>query len=544
MKQLTLGIKLLFGFGCSALVILTLSGYLYFQLNRISTLQDTGARKAEAAQDAALASALGEHGSNLITDAVINRDLDQTKAKWSAYKAETEKQFARLERLVDSDSERQDLSAAQSAYAALTREFETAVLPLLAKNADLEAIRKSDETLDNARTAIGSSLDKIFNALREASRKSDGEFDNVCRSIVNWAIFLNIGGLILALGLGWLINSSVRRSIDGVLSTLRAAATQLIAASSEVASGGQELAQGTSEQAASLEETAATLEEISSGSRQNADNAQQASTVVSQVKQSSDESSESMNTMNTAILDIRAAAEETEEIIKTIDEIAFQTNLLALNAAVEAARAGDAGKSFAVVAEEVRALAQRSGKAARETNEKIKRSRELADRGVEASMGLSKALDSIRSNSERAASIVMEIAAATKEQSAGIVQLNTAVSEMDKVVQGNAAHAEQFAASSEEMSSQSHVLEDAVVQLAHVVYRDWTHNGNGVTKRTGQEKLAKTEGGAKTKKKAAPAPAKAAKPVSRLEPQRQSPTVVDLRPEQAIPLDDGDFGAF
>ena len=181
-----------------------------------------------------------------------------------------------------------------------------------------------------------------------------------------------------------------------LIETLRQTSNSVLAASREMAQNGDSLARGASSQAASLEETAATLEQIASASTQNSDNAQVASSITGEVRQSSESGGKSMQQMMTAINTIRDAAVETENIVKTIDEIAFQTNLLALNAAVEAARAGDAGKGFAVVAEEVRNLAQRSAAAAKDTSEKIKRSRELADNGTAVSSQVAKALEAIQ----------------------------------------------------------------------------------------------------------------------------------------------------
>jgi methyl-accepting chemotaxis protein len=160
--------------------------------------------------------------------------------------------------------------------------------------------------------------------------------------------------------------------------------------------------------------------------------------------------------------EIKSSSDEVGKIIRTIDEIAFQTNLLALNAAVEAARAGDAGRGFAVVAEEVRSLAQRSVAAARESTGKIEKAIVKTNAGVEAAKKVGAALGEMSANVRKANELIGEIAAASQEQSQGIEQINIAVQQMDKVVQSNAANAEETASASEELTAQAETLREAV----------------------------------------------------------------------------------
>ena len=274
-------------------------------------------------------------------------------------------------------------------------------------------------------------------------------------------IFVALGAVA---GILALISGTVGR-IQEVLGDLERVATNVKQSSDQIASNGKSFADGSSSQAAALEETAASLEEISSMAAQNADNSNQAAKLAMEVKRVCELGSKSMAEMNTAIDAINRSANETEEILKTIDEIAFQTNLLALNAAVEAARAGDAGKGFAVVAEEVRSLAQRSAAAARDTAEKIKRSKDLADNGVHVSKDVAKYLDEISANAVKSADLVREIAAASSEQSSGISQLNGGINELDRVTQMNAAMAEESAASAIELQGQAGNLSQAIKKL-------------------------------------------------------------------------------
>jgi methyl-accepting chemotaxis protein len=203
--------------------------------------------------------------------------------------------------------------------------------------------------------------------------------------------------------------------------------------------------------------------------RRNAENAQQANALASQTRSAAEEGAASMDQMSQAMQTIKASSDDIAKIIRTIDEIAFQTNILALNAAVEAARAGEAGMGFAVVADEVRSLAQRSAQAARETAAKIEGAITNTTQGVEISAKVALALHDIVTKARQVDQLAAEVASASREQTQGITQINTAVGQMDKVTQNIAATAEESAAAAQELHGQSHTLETAVADLQRLV---------------------------------------------------------------------------
>ena len=261
------------------------------------------------------------------------------------------------------------------------------------------------------------------------------------------------------------LNSAVD-NLDQALTQVSEATEQVSSGSQQISSGSQSLAQGANEQASSLEEVSSSLEEMSSMTKQNAENANQAKNLASEANSNASVGTEAMNKMSLSINKIKESSDQTAKIVKTIDEIAMQTNLLALNAAVEAARAGEAGRGFAVVAEEVRNLAQRSAQAAKNTADMISESVKNSEEGVKIAVDVSKSFDSIAGSVKKVNDLINEIAAASQEQSQGIDQVNTAVAEMDKVTQQNAANSEESASAAEEMSSQAEELQSMVAQFA------------------------------------------------------------------------------
>ncbi len=257
--------------------------------------------------------------------------------------------------------------------------------------------------------------------------------------------------------------------VNGLLDSMTLVVTKVIEsaaaisnAASEIALGNTDLSQRTEEQASSLEETAASLEELTVTVKQNADNAQQANKLASSASEVAVKGGGVVNEVVRTMDEISQASRKIAEIIGVIDEIAFQTNILALNAAVEAARAGDQGRGFAVVAAEVRNLAQRSANAAKEIKALISDSGNKVEAGSKLVYSAGKTMEEIVSSVRRVTDIMREISAASQEQSGGIEQVNTAVMQMDKITQQNAALVEQAAASAKSMEEQTTALLEMV----------------------------------------------------------------------------------
>jgi methyl-accepting chemotaxis protein len=425
-----------------------------------------------------------------------------------------EKHFTELKSLLKAPADIKEMGEAQAAAHAYRAEMQEIMKTLLAL--DEIAARRS---------AIGARLDKLADEIATtgmertvlAAEESSQELSRASRNVL-----LTLG---LAIALGIAVATVIIRGISGVLRTttdsLTTGAEQIAAAAHQVSGSAQSLASGASEQAASLEETSASIEQMSGMTKRNADSANQAKDIAQVARHSADSSASSVAKLNTAMGDLKVSSSEVAKIVKTIDEIAFQTNILALNAAVEAARAGEAGAGFAVVAEEVRSLAQRSAQAAKETAGKIEAAVVKSEEGARISEEVSTSLGGIIEQVRKLDALITEIAHASSEQAQGIEQVNTAVSQMDKVTQANAAAAEESASAAEEMNAQTAELNALVGNLLLLVGGRRSNDATGTpgTPLPGGKRRRDNAPPAKTSVPRAPratAPAKPAAPAAEL----------------------------
>ena len=289
-------------------------------------------------------------------------------------------------------------------------------------------------------------------------------------TVAGWVTgILSVLIIVIGIVFATFVTVALNRILKRVASALNETAVQVASASSQVSSASQTLAGGASEQASALEETSASLEEMASMSKTNAGQTERCQTWMREARVVVDNVDKLLNETAVSIQETKRCSEATSKVVKTIEEIAFQTNILALNAAVEAARAGESGMGFAVVAEEVRHLAQRCAQAAKETGVLIENAATAATKGNELTTLTQEAFKQNIEIANKVGTAIDEMAGAIKEQAQGAAQINAAVSQMDQVTQTNAANAEESAAAAEELNSQAEMMKQSVTELMQLV---------------------------------------------------------------------------
>ena len=369
------------------------------------------------------------------------------------------------ERMREAGAETGDVASAFSALLAGNRESTELVLHgdyALAGEALLE---RSGPAFDRLIGSIGEVQAATHRAEEAAVSAAETRGKRAQLAIMALTAIV-IAGLAL---FAFVVLRRVNASLRGAAHALSLAASGTAAAAAELTSSSQALAEGASEQAASLEQTSASSEEIGSMTRRNAENSKLAAGQVGQAALRVAEANARLEQMVASMNEINAASDKVARIIKTIDEIAFQTNILALNASVEAARAGEAGQGFSVVADEVRNLARRCAQAAAETSALIEESVTKSNTGKARLAQVDDAVHSITSSAERAKALVDEISVSSADQSRGLEQVTKAISEMQRVTQASAAHAQESAAACQELHSQAKSMETLVVDLRCLV---------------------------------------------------------------------------
>jgi len=295
----------------------------------------------------------------------------------------------------------------------------------------------------------------VLRPLRDAGR----HFDRIASGDLTQRIEVRsrneIGALFDAL-------KRMQESLTNTVSTVRQGVEEITLGSREIYMGNTDLSSRTEQQAASLQQTAASMEELASTVRQNTDNAAQADLLAKGASEVAQRGGSAVADVVHTMKDISTSSGKMAEIVGVIDGIAFQTNILALNAAVEAARAGEQGKGFAVVAGEVRSLAQRSAQAAKEIKVLIEASQSKVQAGAQQAGQAGEIMREVVESVQGVTTIMGEISSASREQSDGIGQVNQAVTEMDSVVQQNAALVEEAAAAAGSLQAQAARLSEAV----------------------------------------------------------------------------------
>ena len=440
---------------------------------------------------------------NLNNIALDKDDRNEYMSRIKNYEEKIQENLSNFEKSIQTETARNELSNLKS----LLDKHEIIkekVIDLALSGKEDEAIAlMSDKTTKSLSDEINNSVDTLFHLkISGGADKSKEYSEEVNYTITAMSIVIAIA-MIVAITLGTIISKLISKPISklifvtkeisngnldveiinnskdeiGILSEamrkmgcklnevmkhISFAADQVTIGSKQIADSTVALSQGATEQASAVEELTASIEEISSQIKINAENTKRVNDIADSTKTNAVKRNNEMKLMLSAMDEINVSSNNISKIIKVIDEIAFQTNILALNAAVEAARAGQYGKGFTVVAEEVRNLAARSAKAAKETTEIIEESLIKIQDGTNIANNTADALNNIVKDIEEVAGIISDISEASDEQATGISQISQGVIQISQVVQSNSATAEESAAASEELAGQAEVLKEQV----------------------------------------------------------------------------------
>ncbi|MFG6107969.1 methyl-accepting chemotaxis protein [Stenotrophomonas rhizophila] len=363
-----------------------------------------------------------------------------------------------------------DLDSYPGEKALLTRTMATVKASLMAINQQIDtlasAARAGDFSVRGDEAAFQFQFRAMvanLNGMMASSQSSIADLSQVLRAISTGDLTSRMTGHYEGVFAQMRDDANVTAAqLTGIVQQIQGAAGSINDAAQELAAGHNDLSRRTEQQAANLEEAAASMEELTSTVRQNAELANQADHEAHAAGAAVRATEQAIAQMAKVMSEIDTSSARIGEISSVIDGIAFQTNILALNAAVEAARAGENGRGFAVVASEVRTLAQRAGTAAKEIKDLIDASSEKVRTGLSVTVESEAAIARLTQASARTNQLMSDIAAATKEQAAGIEQVNQVVVQMDQVTQQNAALVEEATAASRSLEQQAHALTESV----------------------------------------------------------------------------------
>lgn len=532
----TIKSKIIFNVIIVLMTVVAIVGLNYSNLHKLRTLQDEGARKAQEAEVAAQASNIGFRLYSIIADAIINRELDQTAKEWAQVKEQERKLLDELGRNLDTQK-KEWFNAASKALNGEIALFEEKLLPLLGTTSGIsEEVKKLDGELDKQKGLVHENLIKVSEALTKDAQEADQVFDSQIKKTIAQGITIGLAGILLQAGLaGWLL-TTIMRPVNAMVTMLRDMAEgegdltrklddqskdeiavasryfnlfveklrtiigQVAKASQEVASASSQLHATAEQMATGVEEVAAQAgtvatagEEMSATSGDIAQNCQYAAdgsrlaseTAVAGAKVVD----ETIGVMSSIAERVQKTAKTVESlgsrsdqigaIIGTIEDIADQTNLLALNAAIEAARAGEQGRGFAVVADEVRALAERTTRATREIGEMIKtiqaetKAAVIAMEegvkevviGTEKAAHSGKALEQILEQINSVTMQIAQVATAAEQQTATTAEISSNMQQITEVVSQTANGAQESAAASNQLSALAEDLRRIVSQF-------------------------------------------------------------------------------
>ena len=411
-------------------------------------------------------------------DSIIDKDEgninDERMADISGALADLDRYLKELDTLANSAEDKGFVSSAREGLTHLDKGIRIDLKTLIEEStqqalAAEAAFEEMDDVVDEYAEAVAAGLHSIQTSVAEEQEEAAEDLNSTLATAKVTTIAVSLGTIVVLSVILVVIARSIVGPIKRIIRGLNEGADQVNDASGQVSSASQQLAEGASEQASSLEETSSALEQMAAMTRTNAENAKQANELGGQARVAAENGAKIMTRLSEAMTAIGDSSGEIGKINKAIEEIAFQTNLLALNAAVEAARAGEHGKGFAVVADEVRNLAQRAAQASKDAAALIDNSVEKAKQGTDIASEVANALGAIVGDVTKVTDLMNGITQASNEQAQGVDQVNTAVSQMDKVTQQNASGAEESASAAEQLAAQASAVKGTVDELAAVV---------------------------------------------------------------------------
>ncbi|MEO8127778.1 MAG: methyl-accepting chemotaxis protein [Bryobacteraceae bacterium] len=380
-------------------------------------------------------------------------------------------------------------------YVARLTEANETILRAWEKIKPLSASLKTKQALNvwlSEAIPAGAVRAKVLQEMADSSKAGGDEDGDLATKAAasgrTWLIIVLFIAVFGGAAIAFLILRSTNSDLKKAVDELGQGAEEVTGAAAQISSGSQSLAQGTSEQAASLEETSSSSQEMAAMTKKNADSSREAANLMSIVDQRVLAANETLAEMVVSMGEITSSSDRISKIIKVIDEIAFQTNILALNAAVEAARAGEAGMGFAVVAEEVRNLAQRSAQAAKDTAALIEESIGRSSEGRTKLGKVEQAIRSITESSQKVKALVDDVNLSSTEQARGSEQIANAITQMEHVTQQAAASAEESAAAGEEMAAQARAMLAVVGRLRAMVEGSHVDAGSANSSRAAAQK--------------------------------------------------------
>lgn len=510
MKNMKIGSRMIFSFGIVIFLMLGV-GFVSFQMLRLLSKDINDIRQdfyVKVRITSKIAQEIGNQGQLSRDMLILHGDqLEALAARISASRDEVRRQYDLLTPMVKSGRGLELLGAVQGARAEYVKGLSEFLERVKDGRAD-SAKQFLNEVVREHRVRYASTMEDFIAYQEELMNKASVDAESKANTGVRATLLLSAAAITLAIYLGRALSKSVtlpvkaavalaekvargdlttimdgdsgsndevgqllhalkrmNESLVNIVSQVRVSADAIAIGSSEVASGSSDLSQRTEEQASNLEQTAASMEQLAAAVQQNAMSSQTARKLASDASAVAAEGGEIVGSVVSTMGEIAHSARRVEEIIRVIEGIAFQTNILSLNAAVEAARAGDQGRSFAVVAGEVRVLAHRSAEAAKEIKSLITDSVSRVDRGSELVADAGRTMDRIVEQASNVSSLITAISLSSEEQKSGISQVSDAVQQLDQVTQQNAALVEESAAAADSLRIQALRLSEAVASF-------------------------------------------------------------------------------